>query len=89
MPISIDGKNAIMIGEYNGVVQLTLGYLNKDGVFKASWCRFGYEAKEGEKPQPFRIILGDKGTAPSVVQEMLKETIIICEGREPDDGAPF
>jgi hypothetical protein len=85
MAISIDSKNYLNVEEYNGTIKLVLGYVNKDGQFKPSWCRFGFEHKEGEKGQPYAIRLGDKATAIAILQEALGE----INNGPADDGAPF
>lgn len=85
MPISIDSKNYLNVEEYNGTFKLVLGYTNKDGQFKPSWCRYGYEPKEGEKAQTYAIRLGDKATAIAILQEAIGE---INHG-PVDDSAPF
>ena len=73
MTVSLDGRNAIKIEKKNGKNFVTIGYFNQASEFKPSWCRWGFEPKEGEKPQTYSINFGDDGLAPEVAKELLIE----------------
>lgn len=73
MTVSLDGKNALKVENRNGKYIITFGYFNQSCEFKPSWCRWGFEPKEGEKPQTYSINIGDKDTALAVLREIADE----------------
>ncbi len=87
------GKNGVLLTEYKGEFGLTACYEGKDGKFWAQWGKpkIGKDAY-AEKDRPFKVILGDRPTAISVLKMLLREL-----GEEtprepvdpPSDDVPF
>lgn len=60
--ITIDQYTTLSLNEYKGTYSLVEGWINRDGEFKANWCKreFGKKGEKEEKVVPVSIKCGGK-----------------------------
>ncbi len=83
------GKHGVMLQEYKGELSLTAAYEGSDGKFYDQWGKpkVGKD-KYGDSDRPFKVILGDKAMAISVLTMILRE-LSVEPSAKPEEDIPF
>jgi hypothetical protein len=82
--VTLNQYDVVEFSEYNGKLQITLGYRDRSGVWKPKFCKREF-GKGNERDVPLRIELGDMRSAKIVLAGVIEA----MGDHQPKDDPPF
>jgi hypothetical protein len=84
--VTLNQYDVVEFSEYNGKLQITLGYRDKSGVWKPKFCKREF-GKGNERDVPLRIELGEIRSAALVLTSVAEA--IMSPSKKNEDDIPF